>query len=186
MAAFGSSRDSDVDKLRNRLNMLEGEISRLRQEIKALNTKFESTKIPMEIVNPASTAQPLSAQPHAQRTTPALTPEPEKLVHNFYLSTPNSDGSFNNSSASPTYKEGASIYKFQNTQSNQAKFKVDERESSVRLAMRFPDKNIDPVCDALNKFDPNPKKILTDEPGIAELIGDKWKVITKARIRYES
>ncbi|WP_373511608.1 hypothetical protein [Persicitalea sp.] len=114
-------------------------------------------------------------------------PTPEKTVHNFYLSTPNSDGSFNNSSANPAYKEGASIYKFQNTKDNHAKFKIDENDASVKLALAYPDKNIDPVCDALNAFDPKARRIFTVEPGIAELAGDnKWKVITKARIRYES
>lgn len=195
MAAFENSKDSRIIELENRVNKLEGVIERLGRELKALSNKFESAKIPMEVIDstrPTTAGKPLPLQP-TQRPVPvsAITvptpPEPEKTVHNFYLSTPNSDGSFNNSSANSTYKEGASIYKFQNSQANRAKFKIDEHDASVKLALAYPDKNIDPVCDAQNAFDPRARRIFTVEPGIAELSSDnKWKVITKAKIRYES
>ncbi len=189
MAAYGSSRDrdSEVDRLRSRVNMLEDSVSKLRQEFRTLQSKILSASVPMEITKsgtPEPTAKSAPAQVSAPIPAPA--PQPEKAIQNFYLSTPNSDGSFNNSSTSPSYKEGASIYKFQNTKENQAKFKIDEHEASVRLALAYPDKNIDPVCDASNAFDPKARKIYTVEPGIAELVGDKWKVTQKARIRYES
>lgn len=167
--------------------MLEDSVSKLRQELRTLQAKVMSASVPMEITKPGTTEQTAkSAPPQAPAPNSAPAPEPEKTIQNFYLSTPNSDGSFNNSSANPSYKEGASIYKFQNTKDNHAKFKIAEHEASVRLALAYPDKNIDPVCDALNAFDPKARKIYTVEPGIAELLGDKWKVITKARIRYES
>lgn len=172
--------------------MLEGEVDRLRKEIKSLVLKFESAKIPMEVVSTAPTVKsttPLTTTPPVHRPAPAVvaTLAPEKQVHTFYLSTPNSDGSFNDSSANPTYKEGASIYKFQNFKDSQAKFKIDENDASVKLALAYPDKNIDPVCDAQNAFDPRARRIYTVENGIAELSSDnKWKVITKAKIRYES
>jgi len=187
MAAHGNSRDNEVDRLKSRLNMLEESVSKLKQEVRMLQAKVMSAGVPLEITKPGTGEQSVKsvlAQAHPPISAPA--PEPEKTIQNFYLSTPNSDGSFNNSSANPTYKEGASIYKFQSTKDNRAKFKIDEHEASVRLALAYPDKNIDPVCDALNAFDPKARKIYTVEPGIAELIGDKWKVITKAKIRYES
>ena len=185
MPTYGNSKESEVERLRNRINLLESEVSKLREEVKALAVKLRSAEIPMEIFVGGIVAKPA---PQITPQIPVSIPQPEipTTSHIFFLSTPNSDGSFNNSSASLLYKEGASIYKFQNIKENQANFKIDEREASTKLAMRFPDKNIDPVCDAVNKFDPNPKSIFTVEPGLAELVGDKWRVITKARIRYES
>ncbi len=187
MAAYDNSRGSEVDRLKSRVNILEDSVSKLRQELRTLQAKVMSASVPMEINKPGTiepTVKSAPIQPPVVNSAPAR--EPEKVIQNFYLSTPNSDGSFNNSSANPSYKEGASIYKFQNTKDNQAKFKIDEHEASVRLALAYPDKNIDPVCDASNAFDPKARKIYTVENGIAELIGDKWKVTTKARIRYES
>lgn len=103
----------------------------------------------------------------------------------FYLSTPNTDGSFNESSASPNFKEGASIYRFTKLNPNKAIFQIDDRESSIRLALQFPDKSIDPVCDATNAFNPKAIKIKTDQPGEVELQNGKWRVTKKSKIRYD-
>ena len=103
----------------------------------------------------------------------------------LYLSTPNFDGSFNASSASPVYKEGASIYRFMKTESGRAKFKIDEKEASVRLALQYPDKSIDPVCDAVNAFNPKASGIRTAKEGEVELHGGKWITSSKAKIFYE-
>src|SRR5690606_11239158 len=100
-------------------------------------------------------------------------------------STPNANGSFNESSATATYKEGASIYKFTKESFNKATFRLDDREASVRLAVQYPDKNIDPVCDALNAYNAKATRIVTREPGTVELLGDKWVLKQKAKISYE-
>ena len=104
----------------------------------------------------------------------------------FYLSTPNTDGSFNESSTSQIYREGATIYRFTKISSNRAKFQIDEKDASVKLALQYPDKNIDPVCDAENAFNPKASRIVTIQAGEAELQGDKWIKTTKAKIRYEN
>src|SRR6218665_2175630 len=113
--------------------------------------------------------------------------QPEVKTEIFFLSNPNSDGSFNVSLVSPVYMEGASIYKFTKVGNNIAEFQIDDRESSVRLALSYPDKSIDPVCEALNAVNPNAKRITTIEPGKAELVNDKWVVNKnhKSKIRYE-
>jgi hypothetical protein len=112
--------------------------------------------------------------------------EPDEIdkVEIFYLSTPNADGSFNERSASATYREGASIYRFTRTSINRARFQLDEREASIKLALQYPDRNIDPVCDAENAFNPKAKTIITNSAGEAELVGDKWFKNKKAKIRY--
>ncbi len=113
------------------------------------------------------------------------TEEKKPEVNIFYLSTPNSDGSFNESSISLLYKEGASIYRFMKTGHNTANFLIDEKEASIKLALQYPDKNIDPVCDAENAYNPNAKRITTIDMGKAELVGGKWIKNSKAKIRYE-
>lgn len=112
----------------------------------------------------------------------------ETRSETIYLSTPNTDGTFNESSAHASYREGASIYKFTKISNSKAEFQIDERESSVKLALQYPDKNIDPVCEALNAFNPRARSIITIEGGVGEveLIGDKWKVNRKAKIRYDN
>ena len=187
MAAYGNQIDRKVEGLEKKVKTLEDEVKQLREAVQALMSKAKISEIPMEIFVDGNTTAPKS-QPQVPPSIPAPAPQPDtpKPPHIFFLSTPNSDGSFNNSSANFAFKEGASIYKFQNTKDNRAQFRIDERDASVKLALNYPDKNIDPVCDALNAFDPRARKIFTVEPGLAELVGDRWRVITKARIRYES
>lgn len=117
---------------------------------------------------------------------PITTSNSEEKVEIFYLSTPNLDGSFNESSSSPMYKEGATIYKFTKTSFNKAKFEIDSKSASMKLALQYPDKNIDPVCDAVGPYFPTATRIATIQPGEVELQGDKWIKITKAKISYES
>ena len=160
-----SARSGDDD------SDLRTHVAELTESVEWLIAKYQEQK--------ASETNSLN---ETQSSQPA---EPTREV--FYLSIPNEDGSFNNKYASPIYKEGTSVYKFTKTSNNEADFKIDEREASVRSVLEFPDKNIDPVCEAENAFNPRASRIYTppDRVGKAELIGDKWKVTRKARITYE-
>lgn len=114
--------------------------------------------------------------------------EPEQ--HEFYLSTPNSDGTFNVSSMTPTYKPTASIYKFSITREDEqsiAAFTVAEQYESIKDALSSPGSYLDPVCESVNAFSPLAKKIRNIRPGRAIREGDKWVVRPedKAIIRYE-
>jgi hypothetical protein len=176
-ALFKSGDNSGSGASSFEVNKLKDEIEKLRGEVKQLSYKIESSKIPLEII-----------QPRYEQQSWQDTKQPDVKSETFFLSTPNSDGSFNDSSVSPTYKEGASIYRFTKVGNNRAKFQIDDREASVKLALTYPDKSIDPVCDAVNAFNPKAKRITTVDVGEAELLNDKWIVnkSQKAKIRYES
>lgn len=150
--------------LYNRIEDLEQHIKILTDKINGINTSI----------------QPVYTPPKEKLDIE----RPEVKGETFYLSTPNSDGSFNDSSASVNYKEGASIYRFTKKSSSRAMFQIDERDASIKLALQYPDKNIDPVCDAENAFNPKAKTIITTGAGEAELVGDKWIKNNKAKIRY--
>ena len=61
-----------------------------------------------------------------------------------------------------------------------------EVDASIKLALQYQDKTIDPVCDNLNAYDPQSTKIVTVSEGEAELQGEKWVCNIKAKIRYEN
>lgn len=155
---------SDLQDAYKRINDLESEISKLKD-------KINSTPIPL-----SSFMQPTYQEEK----------QPEVRTETFFLSTPNSDGSFNESSALSIPNDAATIYKFIKVTNNRAKFLINEKETSVKLALQYPDKNIDPVCEALNAFNPKATKITTVEQGEAELNGSKWVVNKKAKINYEN
>jgi hypothetical protein len=155
------------------------ELRDANNRIRDLETQIEKIKTQLGNFNPVSNYSPSAIQKADQQ---------EVISQNFFLSTPNSDGSFNESSASPAYKEGATIYRFTKIGHNKAKFQIDEKDASAKLALQFPDKNIDPVCEAVNAFNPKATQIKTVEPGEAELQNGKWIVEKnkKAKIKYEN
>ena len=103
----------------------------------------------------------------------------------YYLSTPNSDGSFNESSAKNTFTEGATIFSLRDIGNNKYEVYANDNESSVKLALQYPDKNIDPIFNAISAYNPNAKTLQTVVPAIVELIGGKFNLISKGEITYD-
>lgn len=157
---------SEIRDMQGRIRDLESQINRLNNDIEKLK-------------------QAKSTYPSSPSTSNQEIRQTEPRTEILFLSTPNSDGSFNESSASNTYKDGASIYRLMKTGSVNAKFQIDEKETSIKLALQYPDKNIDPVCDAENAFNPRANRISTIKMGEAELQNGKWIINSKAIIRYE-
>jgi hypothetical protein len=152
------------------------DLEHIINELKRVELIAVSKNTPMEIVYPK--------QDSYSQDTKQL----EIKSDFFYLSTPNADGSFNDSSASLNYKEGASIYKFTKIENSRAKFQIDERETSIKFALTYPDKSIIPVCDSVNEYESKYTHIRTLIQGEAELQNGKWIVNKnqKAKIRYEN
>jgi len=174
---FGDHIQGELNKKISQRDIIDSVINKLRPEFtKIIEEKSENK--PTAVWN----------NPSQDFTHKEESKQPEVKTETFFLSTPNADGSFNDSSVSPTYKEGASIYKFTKVGNNRANFQIDEREASVKLALTYPDKSIDPVCDAVNAFNPKANRITTVNVGEAELLNDRWIVnkTQKAKIRYES
>lgn len=164
-------------------NVGSAELRDANSRIRDLEAQIEKIKSQLINLNPASNYTAQTIQPTIQEIK-----QPEVITQTFFLSTPNSDGSFNESSSSSTYKDGATIYRFTKIGNNRAKFQIDEKDASARLALQYPDKNIDPVCDAVNAFNPKATRIITVEQGEAELQNGKWVVDRnkKAKIKYEN
>lgn len=156
----GSAELRDVN---NRIRDLESQIEKIKSQL--------NTSTPVQI---------FTTQPTYQETT-----QPEVRPEIFFLPSPNSDGSFDENSASSTYRDGATIYRFTKTGNNNANFQIDEKEASIILALQYRDKRIDPVCEATNAFN-QAKHITTVQQGEAELQSGKWVVNKKAKIRYEN
>ena len=165
---FSNSREkkeliSKIEALENQVRELKGKISAKEVDFEIVQPKYE-TKTPQEYKQP----------------------ETKQNFETFYLSGPNLDGTFNVSSAQTIYKDGASIYRLQKTSANRAVFQIEDKEQALSLALSYPERTIDPVCESSNPFNSSSRKIFTEKVGEVELVDDKWKLIRKAKIRYES
>ena len=103
-----------------------------------------------------------------------------------YLSTPNSDGSFNKSSERKSFVEGASIFAFEPLGDNKFAVYLNKNESSKKLVLQYPDKNIDPIFEALAAFNPKSESIQTVKPAIVELQENRYVLIEMGQIDYDN
>ncbi|MCR8560396.1 hypothetical protein KXD93_22270 [Mucilaginibacter sp. BJC16-A38] len=203
-------QDESYQKLKDRIKDVDWKVTSLGQPnessfgnfdnnaaIKHLKNQIADIYVQLRALKPSPISQQIegsviiSSEPQSVTSAPVNQPQPHQEAppaeEVFYLSTPNSEGSFNVSSAQPNYRPGASIYWFKKTAPNKAIFKIDEREASIKLALQYSDRNIDPVCDSANAYHMSAKKVRTPlgNEGIAELLDDKWIVTKKAKIYYE-
>jgi hypothetical protein len=112
----------------------------------------------------------------------------EVVPKQFYLSipTPTDDGlgifkDMRQVQANPT----SSFYRFElDRDETKAKFWFLDNPNTIQSAIIYPETYINPVCD-YEGFHSNAKNIATKMPGIAIKEGDTWKVLVKAKIRFE-
>lgn len=179
----------EITEINSELFVLKKKASNAEKETK-LSGRLEALESRVERINDEY------ERPHeATRPEPSYTKEMSAVAakprtEEFYLSTPNSDGTFNVSSMSPSYKPTASIYKFMVTEENgesTASFTVADQYESVKDALSSPGSYLDPVCESVNAFSPSAKRIINLKPGRAFKRGEQWIVRPedKAIIRYE-
>ena len=169
-----------IEDLTSRLFLKKDPIS--AEEAKQLKSRIAKLE---EQVQKLTTTLPQSPPSKRPSPNPPLPKQEE-----YYLSTPNQDGTFNASSMSEQFRPSASIYKFVVTQKNGnhwAEFTVSDDSEAVKDALSSPNSYLDPVCESTNAFFPGAKRIVNVRPGQALRQGDKWvvKPDQKARIRYE-
>ena len=162
------------------------------EEGKQLKDKIAQLEAKLEEAPPVSKAKPAASSAPASYGRPATPPPPPPPIERaeYFLSTPNSDGTFNVSSMSDQFRPSASIYKFLVKQENgnsQADFMIADDYDAMRDALSSPGSYLDPVCESVNAYFPTAKRITNVRPGQAVRQGDKWVVKRehKALIRYE-
>jgi hypothetical protein len=180
-------QEQDLSNYKRILNEKAMELNSLKKELDLLNQEFKSytlanTKKLGEMEKFQQGKQSPVNKPDLNQQEPVRQKKGE-----FYMSTPNNDGSFNQSSYSPIFKPSASYYLFVVNSANslQASFFFVDDEKAVITAIHYPDTYIDPVCTAENAINYSARKIKTSVPGIMEKSGDKWVLIRKATISYE-
>ncbi len=155
----------EVAQLKNRVKEAEAQVASLRKQL----PKKKET----------------DSQPRFGLNTP-----PAPVTKSYYLSTPNSDGTFPAGSMSAQFRPSASIYHFEVLEQNgenTATFTVANNADAMKDALSSPGSYLEPVCESENSYFAGAQRIVNVEPGKATQQGDQWVVFTedKALIRYE-
>lgn len=116
--------------------------------------------------------------------SPSIPEPPASVSETLFLPGPDENGSFDERAASPAYKEGASVYRLTKQGPGWASFAIHDHPSAIKMALAYPDRIIKPVCDATGAMQ-NAKRIVTETPGEVRLENGRWRMTSKARIRYE-
>ena len=192
LAAFGllqmvKFREKLVEqKIKNRDQ--QKEIVLLNEKLlKNVENQKEDVQIPKLPVQTQMTAsfdlETTLTKKEDKKENPVIAVKPN--LTEFYLSTPQTDGSFNDINKKAVYIPTSSMYKFSLLSNEKAKFEFVNDSSSLKDALNYPDTYLLPVCTSVNARNIQSLKITTTEPGIAELRDSKWIVSKKAVIRYD-
>ena len=154
-------------------------ISKLRHEMEEVLHRFE------QVIDNADARHSESTMGTNQLASVALSRSTEKTKpKTLFLAQPDENGIFNNAS-STEFIGGKSLYVFEFAGNKQAYFRLYEHHQVTIRALKMASRVIAPACASENALSPNHSDIKTLKDGTAEKLPDgKWKVKTKARIRY--
>jgi hypothetical protein len=128
------------------------------------------------------TLETLLEEKNSIKTEASLTQEEEPSLV-FYMTFPKIDGSFPVSSARKTHTN--SCYKFYSNDDLHAEFELSYSSEMLGRLLNSVEIYIEPACESINSLDFGALQISNIERGVAKRHGNIWKVIKKAKIKYD-
>jgi uncharacterized coiled-coil protein SlyX len=174
-----SLKNKFIKPMDDRIQALEEANKQKDKTIKELSDTLLALQVEMEHM-----ADDVMSFLKQQPIEPVKEEKPEPKA-DFYMSTPNKDGSFSMASYSEVFMPSVSIYKFMPIGDEQAEFRIESDEQGMRDALNFSASYIQPVCEEENDLTPETKRIVTVRNGLANLNKGQWTVLRKALVRYE-
>ena len=115
--------------------------------------------------------------------TDASPTQEEESSFPFYMTFPKIDGSFPVSSVRKT--QDNSSYKFYSKDDLHAEFELSYSSEMLGRLLNSVEIYIEPACESINSLDFGALQISNIERGVAKRQGNTWKVIKKAKIKYD-
>lgn len=153
---------SDFQELKDQIKLLKKEVDELREK------SNHSTQMVQKTVVSSGSSINSTAKASAK----------------FFLFAPQEECKFEGTTNS-TLISGKTFYEATEISTNEATFIFCNDNESATRALAKTDRYILTVCDVLNSMN-NASRIVTETPGKIQLVDGSWKVIEKAKIRYES
>ncbi len=108
----------------------------------------------------------------------------QTITKYFYSIEPRSGGNFFYVDKTTTeFVETESIYYFEKQDENSALYRVVDDNPTMKRAITYKAELLDIACDSLNGTQ-IPQKIVTEKPGAVKKEGDRWVIVTKAKIKF--
>ncbi|MBO1364225.1 hypothetical protein JHU38_10690 [Prevotella sp. A2931] len=160
-----------IDKLVAQIEQMTGRIGRLELRIKDLESQVARQNQRHEKEEALDTV-------HAQAMN-----SQEESVKQFYLSAPTSDGVF--SSVSEKELVGKSIYVLSTCDGQNGTFSMLATHDALATAKISVSQFVKTVCKVHGNINTIPKRVVTEEEGVAVNTDGEWRMMKKAVVRFE-
>lgn len=167
---LAADKDVDIAMLNKKLESAQRQNSELKAKVDALMAEIATLKSATRVQ--ASNAESLKGA------------TPKKTLRSIYLGRANSKGIFVR--ADRTLNVGNSIFVLETSDGYSGSFKVADSPAAWSLAFSNPKEYLETACTGYDLDDTaDASKIITESSGTAVFEGGCWRVIRKARIRYQ-
>ena len=169
-----ADKDVEISMLKKKLESANRQNSELKTKLEALSAEVASLRAVQNTVIREPQRQEISQEPPVQKVP----------LRTIYLGRANLRGIFVR--ADRTLNVGNSVFVLDTSDGFSGTFRVADSPAAWSLALSNPKEYLETACsgnDLENTADVS--RIVTESPGTAVFEGGCWRVIRKARIRYE-
>lgn len=186
--ADDSEHEEEMERLESSVADKNMEISMLNKKIETLTRQNNELKSKVESLN--SELMALRSASAEKRVAPRQEPEPETAprqkasVRSIYLGRANAKGIFVR--ADRTLNVGNSVFVLDTSDGYSGSFRVADSPAAWSLALSNPKEYLETACTGYDLDDTaSASRIITEASGTAVFEGGCWRVIRKAKIKYE-
>ena len=181
--SYDRKAEEDLDHYESMITDKDTEIAMLKKKIETLTR--QNTELKNRLEAAAAAASMVSTQAVSSPVAAATeSPAPRQVSRSIFLGRANMKGIFIR--ADRSLNPGHSIFVLDTSDGFSGSFRVADSREVWELALSNPQEYLESACTGHNLDDPgDATRILTESSGTAVFEGGCWKVIRKARIRYE-
>lgn len=172
-----ADKDMEIAMLKKKLETASRQNSDLRNKVDSLTSELAA-------FHTARLSSPLEAPERKEPEKEKVTTQKLGTLRSIFLGRANSRGIFVR--ADRSLNPGHSIFVLETADGFSGSFRVVDSPEVWNLALSNPKEYLETACTGRYLDDPGPaNQIITESPGTAVFEGGCWRVIRKARIRYE-
>lgn len=183
-AATLAGKQEEIRLLNRRVADLSDESARLASEVQMLRTENARLRAEYEALEAGQNRRASTQQPHDTPAATSVAAAPQPTIREIYLGRVNSRGIFIR--ADRSLNPGNSIYRLVTSDGFSGTFRVVASDALSPTVFARPEEWLGGGCVAKDITDTDGRtEVITESPGTAIFEDGCWRVIRKAKIRYQ-
>ena len=158
------------------------QLTEMEKRVAALETKVGQLEKQL-LAALASVSEKQVVEVESSRPAVPVEQPKQPVVTQLYMAAPSADGTF--AEYSTTEQVGKSIYQLTTRNGISGSFIMIDSHDAIATAMISVSQFVKPVCKVTGNTAGLPRRIITEEEGLAIREGTVWRVTNKAHVRFE-